>query len=640
MHYIGAFHSYQDSSKYSPQLEHMLQQHIVPLFASPRGYLRAKACWVAGSFADGPLQQKIQPDQLHTTTFSVLFQSVINALNDPELPVQVEAGIAIREFVAAIETENLASLRPLVPGLLERFLAISNEIDSEDLTLALEGVVERFSSEMGPYAIGVVTTLLQQFWKVIQEDEEASTAVNGSDATDADGDDFEGYGSGTLAGYSILSAIITVLEAVSDLQELYPPLEDLLYPVLNRYLNKDGEDIFQELMGIMTRLLFYGVDVSPRMWSLYPKLLQCLEEDWGFEYFSDALLPLDNYISKGTETFLAMSAPPLLDMTNRMLERVLAVEKEKQADEGGEFGLSDMVDNEAYISATQLMSVIMQHCRGRIDACIPPYVSLIVARLKYYGKDAEREVQDAFLVAGADALYYNPGLMLTALTALGMLGYFMGMLSEAIGEKRKNGSMRHFSSKREKKVCILGLTSLLSAPASALPPEMSASLGQIASAVVQLLLAFKAQEEKEEGKSDSSDGLSKFNRHQAHHDDDIDDDGGDDDGDNVGGHAARMSRAARKAGIYDADDDEEDDDVWGNSDSDDDGWWGNDDEEVVSPIDAISPYVFFAETLQMLQGGDPGRFTEITSRMDGGTMNAIQGMMAYAMEVKQSQGSG
>ena len=30
----------------------MLLQHVVPLFASPYGHLRAKACWLAGIFAD------------------------------------------------------------------------------------------------------------------------------------------------------------------------------------------------------------------------------------------------------------------------------------------------------------------------------------------------------------------------------------------------------------------------------------------------------------------------------------------------------------------------------------------------------------------------------------------------------------
>jgi len=37
---------------YKAQLEPMLAQYVQPLFASPYGYLRAKAAWTAGLFAD------------------------------------------------------------------------------------------------------------------------------------------------------------------------------------------------------------------------------------------------------------------------------------------------------------------------------------------------------------------------------------------------------------------------------------------------------------------------------------------------------------------------------------------------------------------------------------------------------------
>ena len=37
---------------YKAQLEPMLAQYVQPLFVSPYGYLRAKAAWTAGLFAD------------------------------------------------------------------------------------------------------------------------------------------------------------------------------------------------------------------------------------------------------------------------------------------------------------------------------------------------------------------------------------------------------------------------------------------------------------------------------------------------------------------------------------------------------------------------------------------------------------
>lgn len=64
---------------YRSQLESLLSAHVLPLFQSPHGHLRAKAAWLAKEFADiefsdgesgsGPL-------------FNALLQAVINGLND------------------------------------------------------------------------------------------------------------------------------------------------------------------------------------------------------------------------------------------------------------------------------------------------------------------------------------------------------------------------------------------------------------------------------------------------------------------------------------------------------------------------------------------------------------------------------
>jgi hypothetical protein len=64
---------------YRSQLESLLSAHVLPLFQSPHGHLRAKAAWLAKEFADiefsdgesgsGPL-------------FNALLQAVINSLND------------------------------------------------------------------------------------------------------------------------------------------------------------------------------------------------------------------------------------------------------------------------------------------------------------------------------------------------------------------------------------------------------------------------------------------------------------------------------------------------------------------------------------------------------------------------------
>lgn len=65
---------------YKGQLEHMLVTYVLPEFKNPHGHIRAKACWVAGMYADIAFA-----DAKH---FNLLFQSVIERLADPELPVR------------------------------------------------------------------------------------------------------------------------------------------------------------------------------------------------------------------------------------------------------------------------------------------------------------------------------------------------------------------------------------------------------------------------------------------------------------------------------------------------------------------------------------------------------------------------
>ena len=69
---------------YKNQLEALLLNHVMPCFDSPFGYLRAKACWVAGQFADIEFQEGAGQGP----AFGSLFQKIVNAFQDPDLPVR------------------------------------------------------------------------------------------------------------------------------------------------------------------------------------------------------------------------------------------------------------------------------------------------------------------------------------------------------------------------------------------------------------------------------------------------------------------------------------------------------------------------------------------------------------------------
>lgn len=47
------------------------------------------------------------------------------------------------------------------------------------------------------------------------------------------------------------------------------------------------------------------------MWTLWPQLIQCFHE-WAIDYFENILVPLDNFISRGTDHFLSGRNPNYL----------------------------------------------------------------------------------------------------------------------------------------------------------------------------------------------------------------------------------------------------------------------------------------------------------------------------------------
>jgi hypothetical protein len=55
--------------------------------------------------------------------------------------------------------------------------------------------------------------------------------------------------------------------------------------------------------------------ISEQMWSLWPLLIQCFHE-WAIDYFENILVPLDNFISRGTDTFLSGQNPNYLQQVS------------------------------------------------------------------------------------------------------------------------------------------------------------------------------------------------------------------------------------------------------------------------------------------------------------------------------------
>lgn len=112
--------------KYRPSIEPMILHHVLPCFASRFGHLRSKACWVAGQFCDTKFGQGEDRKRGAGALFTMLLQNVCERLRDAELPVRVDATVALRSLVDTID--DVSILGPALPPILEAFFQLMGEV--------------------------------------------------------------------------------------------------------------------------------------------------------------------------------------------------------------------------------------------------------------------------------------------------------------------------------------------------------------------------------------------------------------------------------------------------------------------------------------------------------------------------------
>ncbi|XP_047182998.1 importin beta-like SAD2, partial [Vigna umbellata] len=220
----------------------------------------------------------------------------------------------------------------------------------------------------------------------------------------------------------------------------------------------------------------------------------------------------------------------------------------------------------------------------------------------------------------ADALYYNGALTLSILQKLGVASEIFHLWFLLLQQVKKSGMRANFKREHEKKVCCLGLTSLLALRSDQLPAE---ALGRVFRANLDLLVAYKDQvaEAAKEEQAEDDDDMDGFQT------DDEDEDGSGfdkemgvdaDDGDDADTITLRKwAEQAKSFRPNDEDDDDSDDDY-------------SDDEELQSPIDDVDPFVFFVDTIKVIQSSDPLRFENLTQTLEFNYQALANGVAQHA----------
>uniref|UniRef100_A0A8C1K169 Importin 7 n=1 Tax=Cyprinus carpio TaxID=7962 RepID=A0A8C1K169_CYPCA len=553
---------------YKDQMEFMLQNHVFPLFRSELGYMRARACWVLHYFCE----VKFKIDQNLQTALELTRLCLIN---DNEMPVKVEAAIALQVLISNQEKAK-DYITPHIRPVMQALLQIVRETENDDLTNVIQKMICEYSEEVTPIAVEMTQHLAMTFNQVIQT-----------------GPDEEGGDDKAVTAMGILNTIDTLLSVVEDHKEITQQLEGICLQVIGTVLQQHVLEFYEEILSLAHSLTCQ--QVSPQMWQLLPLVYEVFQQD-GFDYFTDMMPLLHNYITVDTDTLLS---------DTKYLEIIYSMCKKILSGDPGE-------DPECH--AAKLLEVIILQCKGRgIDQVVPLFVTTTLERLTREVKTSE--LRTMCLQVAIAALYYSPPLLLNTLENLRFPNNTEPITNHFISQWLKD--IDCFLGLHDRKMCVLGLCALMDLDQR--PQAVNQVAGQLLPAAILLFnglkraYACRAEHENDDDDEEEEDGEEEDENVELGSDeDDIDDEG-----------QEYLEMLAKQAG----------------EDGDDEDWEEDDAEETAlesytTSVDdednLVDEYMIFKVIIQNVQARDPAWYQALTQCLDEEQRKQLQDIATLA----------
>ncbi|KAL6429387.1 hypothetical protein ACFW04_008221 [Cataglyphis niger] len=437
LHMIGSLADVLLKKKiYKEQMDKMLLQYVFPEFNSPHGHMRARACWVMHYFSE----IRFKSEQILVEVIRLITNAL---LTDQDLPVKVEAAIALQMMLAA-QPKAQKYIEPLIKQITLELLTIIRQTENDDLTSVMQKIVCTYTEQLMPIAVEICQHLAATFSQVLETDE-------GSDEK-------------AITAMGLLNTIETVLSVMEEQPQIMSQLEPIVLQVVAHIFGQSVMEFYEEALSLVYDLT--SKSISEDMWKVLELMYQLFQKD-GFDYFTDMMPALHNYITIDTPAFLS-NENHILAMFN-MCKAVLT-------GEGGE-------DPECH--AAKLLEVIILQCKGHIDQCIPSLVQLVLERLMREVKTSELRTMCLQVVIAA--LYYNPALCLQTMDRLqGNFDQSAEPLASRFIKQWINDT-DCFLGLHDRKLCVLGLCTLIS-----MGPARPAAVNECATQIIpSLILLFE-----------------------------------------------------------------------------------------------------------------------------------------------------
>ena len=235
----------------------------------------------------------------------------------------------------------------------------------------------------------------------------------------------------------------------------------MVFPIILFALSPKGVDLVDSCMDILSTITYFTPSISPRLWELYPILIDTVagsveeeatnavtrdEGGWGFEYLNSFVVVFQNYMAKNPALFLEAKSTKgnYAQMMFRLISRILFISKKKHAEMDTIFGV-------------KLLITLLEAFKGLIPNFLPDIIKLLIEELNLAKTDNLRSVAMQGLCM---ALWHDAMFTLTHFEANGWTQPVFKSLFNMIDNFSFDFEFRRF---------LFGVTSILAIPNENLP---------------------------------------------------------------------------------------------------------------------------------------------------------------------------
>ncbi|CDW76775.1 UNKNOWN [Stylonychia lemnae] len=566
------------------QLEPMMIQHVMPELQSQIPFLKMRACWIYGEFGTFKFKEVNHVKQAVELIYKQLY--------DPELPVRLTAATSLHKLMH--NDECTALLKPALKDILQIYLKMMSEIDSEELVAALEEIVSHFKDDIAPFAVELTQQLVGAYTRLSQ--------VN------ADDDD----GESALAAVGCVTAVRRILDSIQNNKELILKVEEFVYPMLLHTLTPDGLDSIEDGLDCIALILYHGSvnGVSKNMWKIFPQLIYiiCGENDpdggYGFEYLSQVCVSIQNYIAKDPNSFLSIGegqTQTFIAITFQFVEKTLKMNKESP----------DQLDG---IVIMKVLIAMLENLKGRIDEALQYILKICIEELA--GKKIPKNYRSMLIQVISMTFWYNSALSFQILEQSQQTIPVFQTLLQTLGDMKHDFELRRV---------IFGLTSILCTEPSLLPALVGQRIPEIMKQLAQLSL--KMREQRLEVLKDNEESIQE---EQNKKNEDDEEEENEDEHENMDGEATAFDKL-KKSEKFDEKD-------YGDDDDDSDyEYTGGDMAIYDSALDSIDELLYIKETLENINSANAGYMTQLMSGIDAELMGKFNENMQSAQALKDRE---